>query len=309
METELIRAAGFVSRLLANPAMNSLPLLQKEEQITQFLNTNAQKLFPTLSSPQFFPDKKWGEIQAILIDALISVTNKDLFSQLEQYIRERIDYAFISLIQPQSIAPVKCQDEIIEFLKRLLQKHEARRAFSSPFNAALLNIADRYIDESFELRQYIYFELTKVQRLRMGVKEIKNLVKTTLLLKTGTHLLTVEAAGNSQGIVSDVVQPQFVEKVFTILHGQLKILPPTLLKGSLNSNISFLDNKQIEATARLAAIFSNRARNYKKITKIDRGASTPDRSWFNIARKNYKYYGFDITMLDELYKIAAENGW
>ena len=44
-------------------------------------------------------------------------------------------------------------------------------------------------------------------------------------------------------------------------------------------------------------------------TRVDRGAESPDKSWFSIARRNYKFYGFDIKMLDELYKTAAENGW
>jgi hypothetical protein len=42
---------------------------------------------------------------------------------------------------------------------------------------------------------------------------------------------------------------------------------------------------------------------------VDRGANGPDSSWFSVARRNYKYYGFDIKMLDELYRIAADNGW
>jgi hypothetical protein len=42
---------------------------------------------------------------------------------------------------------------------------------------------------------------------------------------------------------------------------------------------------------------------------VDRGADTPDKSWFSIARRNFKFYGYDVKMIDEFYKIAAENGW
>ena len=48
---------------------------------------------------------------------------------------------------------------------------------------------------------------------------------------------------------------------------------------------------------------------FKANVKVDRGADTPDKSWFNIARKNSRFFGFDDKMLEELYKIAAENGW
>ena len=50
-------------------------------------------------------------------------------------------------------------------------------------------------------------------------------------------------------------------------------------------------------------------RNYKPEAQKDRGADTAIKSWINVARKNYKFYGYDIKMLDELYNIAADNGW
>ncbi len=309
MNNELVKATGFISRLLANRALDTLSPLQKEEQILQFLNTNAGQLYPTLSSPQFFQGKNWSEIISMLMKALMAETDKYLYPQLEDLIGQRLDYTFISFIQTYSIPADKCRKENLAFLKRLLQKPMARRAFSDPITAVLFNLSDRYVDESFSLKQYINFELTKVQRLHMSKEEIKNMVKASLLLKTGIHLLTVGDAERKQELVSGVVQTQFAEKAFTVLKEQLKILPPALLKSALNSNVSFQDNKNIEATARIASIFAARAKNYKQKIRIDRGANTPDRSWFNIARKNYKYYGFDIKMLDEFYKIAAENGW
>ncbi len=307
MDAELTRASGFVKRLLANKAMDCLSPLKKEEQIIQFLNINAQALYPTLSSAQFFPGFDWNKISSLLYQAVVLETNAELIPQLEELVRRRIDYTFLSFIQPQALAAEKCQEAILEFLNRLLQKPETRRQFSNPFLAASLSLADRYLEESFDLRQYIHFELTKVQRLRCSVEEIKNLVKATLLLKAGICLMTVVSSNQEQ--VSGVVQAKFVDKVFDTLSSQYKIIPRPLLRGALNSAVSFQDDKKIETVARLAAVFAARVANYVPNTNVDRGANTPDRSWFNIARKNYKYFGFDIKILDELYKIAAENGW
>lgn len=309
VNTDLRKAAGFISRLLSNKALDTLTPLQKEEQIAQFLSTNAQQLYPTLSSAQFFPGKNWNQISAILIQALIEETDKSFILQLEDFIRNRLDFTFVSFIQPHRIPAEKCKEEMLEFLKRILKKPEARRAFSGPFTAILFNLTDKYVDGSFNLKQYVHFELTKVQRLRMSQEEVKHMVKATLLLKAGVHLLTVGATDRTQELQSGVVHPHFVEKVFNILKGQLKILPQPLLKSALNSNLSFEENKKIEATARIASLFAARAKNFKQLARIDRGANSPDRSWFNIARKNYKFYGFDIKMLDEFYRIAAENGW
>ncbi len=309
VNTDLGKAAGFISRLLSNKALDTLTPLQKEEQISQFLSTNAQQLYPTLSSAQFFPDKNWNQISAILIQALMAETDKSFLLQLEDFIRERLDFTFVSFIQPHQIVAEKCKEEMLEFLKRILRKPEARRAFSGPFTAVLFNLTDKYVDGSFNLKQYVHFELTKVQRLRMSQEEVKHMIKATLLLKAGVHLLTVGVTDRTQELQSEVVHPQFVEKVFNILKGQLKILPQPLLKSALNGNLSFEENKKIEATARIASLFAARAKNFKQLARVDRGANSPDRSWFNIARKNYKFYGFDIKMLDEFYRIAAENGW
>jgi hypothetical protein len=82
-----------------------------------------------------------------------------------------------------------------------------------------------------------------------------------------------------------------------------------VVKSGVNSALSFQDNPYMESTARLAAIFSHRCRNLKPGMKVDRGAESSDKSWFSVARKNYKFYGFDLDMLVELHGIAAENGW
>jgi len=45
------------------------------------------------------------------------------------------------------------------------------------------------------------------------------------------------------------------------------------------------------------------------MTTIDRGAESPDKSWFAVARKNADYYGFDKRMIEDLYRIARDNNW
>jgi hypothetical protein len=314
MDPSLARAAAFVNHLLANPALNKLNPLQKEEQILQFLKTNAQSLVPTLSSPQFFPGAPWNQILTLLYTALVQETDKTLKPQLEGLIRQKISFSFISAIQPHRIPEDQCRQQMWELCQRLLQKPEARRALVGPLTAILADFVSRYIDKSFDDRQYVHFELTKVQRLRLEIDDIKHMIQATLLLRPSIHLFTearanAVGAGESTGAESAVVQPQFAATAFDNMKGQLQLLTPELIRGGLFSNVSFEEDKQIDATARIAAVFSSRAKNFKPIAKVDRGANTPDRSWFSITRRNYKYYGFDIKILDEFYKMAAENGW
>ena len=89
----------------------------------------------------------------------------------------------------------------------------------------------------------------------------------------------------------------------------LAVLPDEVFVSAINSNISFMDNQYLEATARITAILTQMYKNYKPGMKIDRGAVSPEKSWINTARRNFRFFGFDIKMLDEFYKFAAENNW
>jgi len=309
MDGDIKIGRQFIKRLLANPAIKNLSPLQKEEQIIDFLKANVNQLYPTLSAPNFFPGKNMGQIFTILYNALVEETNEYLFPHLEKIVKQNINFSFISFLRQQNCPISDCEEQIINFIKRLLNKTEARRGFTGPLTAVKLNIIDKYINQGFLRREYVYFELTKVQKLKMSKEEINNMIKASLLIKTAINMLSVNGSQNLQELRAKVVQSQFVEKVFVPLREQLKLIPDELLKSALNSNISFMDNSQMEATSRIAAIFGTRCSNYRQFIKVDRGANTPDKSWFNIARKNYKFYGFDIKILDEFYKISAELGW
>ncbi|MBN2531928.1 MAG: hypothetical protein JXB88_03495 [Spirochaetales bacterium] len=308
MNNDRQKAEVFIKRLLMNPALQYYEILQKEEQILTFLNTNSQSLFPALSSEQFFPNKTWQQIFAILYNSLTSQINEVLFKELEA-ILNNINYTFIGLLRQTTCPLSQCRDQILTFEKKLLNKYEARNAFNGSLTALKLNIIDKYIEQIFQRREYIHFELTKVQRLKMGSEEIKNFIKVSMILKNAIHLVTVGTANLSIESVMDIVQRAFADKVNRMLEEELRLLPPELIASAVNSNISFLENKNMETTSRIISIFTMRCKYYKPYNTVDRGAETPDKSWFNIARRNYKFYGFDIKMLDEFYKIAAEHNW
>ena len=228
---------------------------------------------------------------------------------LKEILGDKIDLSFIPFLRQQNWSYDQIKEEIHQFLIKLLEKPEARRAFTGPFLTLQFNIHDRYIDQVFARKEYVHFELVKVQRLKMSREELKNMIATSILLSPSIHLLSVGSSSGQQDSSTGGVQSQFAEKVFQTLQKNLAVLPDEVLRSAVNSNVSFNENRSIGATARISALFSSRCRNYNASQKIDRGADTADKSWFSIARRNYKIYGFDVKMLDEFYKIAAENGW
>lgn len=308
MSVELQKGSAFITRLLANPIMKGCSPLQMEEQLIQFLQVNSRQLFPTLSSGAFYPGKSWPQIFSILMTAMVHEINKRLFPIIEDIVDRRINMSFIPFLRQQH-APLKdVKEELKKFLYQTLQKPGARPSFIGAINALMHNLSDKYLEMIYIRRKYIHFELTKVQRLKMSKEEVKDLVKVSLLLRPSIHMLSISGM-EPQESAGTVVQNQFAEKVFHSAKGQLKLLPEPALKSALNSNLSFNDNKFIEATGRITSIIASRCRNYRANIKIDRGAETSDKSWFSIARRNFRFYGFDIKMLDEFHNIAAENGW
>lgn len=307
MNSESQKAQAFVLRLLQNPALSGFSALQKEEQIIQFLQVNAAQLAPTLSSAQFFPGKNWNAIVTTLHAALFEVINQELHDQLDQLVGGRIDLTFINLLRQQQggLDPIRTQ--ILEFVKRILTRSEVRRAFTGAYSGLVFRIPDRYIDQIFARKSYVHFELTKVQRLRLGKDEMKHFIELTMLLKPVVNAMGAEQT--QQERATGMVQNQYADKVFNQMRRELKLLPEQVLKSAVHASVSFNENRFIEATSRLAAVWSARARNYQPNMKVDRGADSPDKSWLNTARRNYKFYGFDVKLLDELYSIAAENNW
>ena len=308
MNSDNLKAQAFIARLLQNPALKGFSLLQREEQIIQFLHVNAVQLAPTLSSPQFFPGKSWPQIFAILVSALIQTIDTDLIPEIETLVSSRIDYTFFQLLRPQQGDTALIHRQVMDGVRKVLARPEARREMTGPYTAVSFNLVDRYLDESFFRKTYIHFELTKVQRLRLGKEHMTSFVNLNLLLKPAVYLY-VSSGQNHQDRNSGMIQNQFAEKATTNLLRELRLVPEQVLKSVAHSSVSFTENRFIEATARLAAVFSARSRSYQAGMNVDRGADTPDKSFFSTARRNYKFYGFDVKVLDELYKIAAENLW
>jgi len=303
------KASGFVERLINNPALAPLNPLQKEEQIAQFLSVNSRQLYPTLSSPAFFPGMDWEKIRQILMSALMQRVDQTLFPQIQHQILDRLDLSFVSLLRQQNIPGDSLKKSLGGFLSEMLRSEPVRREFSGVYNSLVNRIPDRYIDQCFDRNEYVHFELVKVQRLRMGTEEIKNLIRVSLLLKPAVYYFSVPSRGGSQEPTQHFQQPQFLDRVFQTVQKKVGAFPEEVLASALHSNLSFLENGNLEATSRIASIITGMCRSVRSDQAVDRGAETAEKSWLGVARRNFRFYGYDVKILDEFYKIAAENGW
>jgi hypothetical protein len=105
------------------------------------------------------------------------------------------------------------------------------------------------------------------------------------------------------------LQEQYLSKILPGIASQAPSLPRPLLSMGLRCTLAFPGAANLEAVSRMGAILALRGRALSPAAVVDRGADTPDKSWFNVQRRNARWHGFDSLMLDELYTIAAENRW
>ncbi len=308
MSIEQEKAGAFVGRLWENPTLSGLSPLQKEEQLLQFLDINSKTLQPTLATAAFFPNLPWPRILELLKLSLSDYANKALAPLYEAILERKIDFAFTQHMAHRSASPSAVKSQMGDFLTSLSGRANSRKELSGPLMGVGTGLIDRYMEKVFQRQKYISFELRKVQRLKISSNEVTDLVKATLLIRPVVQFHST-GGQSSSGRNLLLISPAFAAKVTEEAARYLNLMPEPVIKAGVNSSLSFQDNPYMESTARLAAVFSHRCRNLKPGMKVDRGAESSDKSWFNVARKNYKFYGFDLDMLVELHGIAAENGW
>lgn len=309
MMTEQEKAKQFIAKLLANPSLNDLTALQKEEQIMQFLHVNGNKLYPTLSSPAFFPGRNLIEVNNILLTGLFEITNSQFIPELRTIIYEKMNYSFFSFLGAGEINEEGIRFQLFKFLEKMVKRPVIRRSLTGPHRAITSGLPGKYLSPVFDRRKYILFELTKVQKLRMAQSDMQDLIALSMLLKPAVHLMEAPGRVNGRSASSSMIQTHYIQKMIEGLKDELSLVPESIICSGINSNLSFQDNRNIEASARIASLFASMGTNYRPALKVDKGAVSADSSWFNIARKNYRYNGFDKDMLSELYNISVENGW
>jgi len=309
MVTENDKAKQFILKLLANPTLSDLTALQREEQIIQFLHMNGNKLYPTLSSPAFFPGRSLPEVNNILLTSLFQITDSFLVPEMRTIIYEKLNYSFFSFLGAGNLNEEGIRFQLFKFVEKMIKRPVIRRTLTGPHRAITAGLVGKYLTPAFDRRKYVLFELTKVQRLRMAQTDMQDLINLSMILRPAVHLMEAPGKANGRNVNSSMVQTHYIQKMIEGLKGELTMIPETVIYSGINSNLSFQEDKHIEATARMSSIFSTMGVNYRPSMKIDRGAVSADSSWFNIAKKNYRFNGYDKDMLNELYNISVENGW
>lgn len=306
-ETRTEPIERFAARLLETPGLRRLPALQKEEQALQFLKTNGARIQPVFASLGLDVTRGWKEPAAVIARSVRQEVDRLLVKEIEALVGSRCTLAFFPGIAGGRQAPSHGREELAALVKRIAAHPVARGMLCGAIAAAESDLTDRYIPEAWERKKYIYGEITRVQRLNLPPAELGELVRFILLVRSAAYLhVTPGSAAHNDAGPGNLQEP-FLQKILPHVCSLLPSLPSSLVQMAMKSTLAF--PAQIEATARIAAVFALRGRTLVPGLVVDRGADTPDKSWLNVARRNARWHGLDSRLLDELYTISAENGW
>lgn len=306
----------FIAHLLNNDNVKNEPILVGEQFIINFISKNLPVLRQTLNSPQFFPNLSIEDTLQLLLttlrDKVLQETKPLLISHIE-----KIDFnALNSIENSEAIAKEFLKEKFIQYLDLVMTHKDVRHNLNCVLNIFQYDVAEKYISQIFERREFIFNELVKVQKNNLKLIEYTNYIKILLLIRSSAFIkipFDIGSATKKLNFNDMKKAPKLYEKFFETISGTvIKAIPgltPKVISMGLKSNCTQENTELEEASARFLYIMCSRYQEYKHFDKIDRGAETPDKSWFNIAKKNAQSHGYDKRMIDELYKISADNGW
>ncbi len=300
----------FASRLLETPALRPLPALKKEAQALQFLAASGSQLQPVFASLGLDMSRGWLGAAEAVSRAVKSEAARRLDAELTLLARTRLALSFYAPLAGGREAPPRAREELLAFFRRLAQHPVSRAALEGSMAAALPNLVDRYVAGAWERKKYIYGEITRVQRLNLAPGQVTELLRFLVMVRPGAYLLTTPGDRADRNTGYAPLQEAYLAKILPSLGALLASFPAALVSLGLRSTLAFPGaSGTAEATSRLASVFAFRGRALSPTLVVDRGADSPDASWLNVTRRNARWHGLDQRILDEMYTMAAENGW
>ncbi len=316
-EEQKAKMKAFIGKLTVNPCFVNETSMAIEENIILFLLQNENALKSTFTSQAFFPTLQWKQITELFLESLSETIDSNLTKDLSTIVQKKINLNFVNILIGRQVTVDRFQEQLLTFMKQLLTRFETRRAFEPVLKILNFNIIDRYIENVFVGRGYIARQLQILEKVKLDPAMVADYVKFIMLISIVGNIrhdmndlsLQQKMSSKDSKYANIAAQKVYYDSLYKQNVNQLGYFPPDLLQKAFFSHLSYMDDINIPATSRLVKIFTAFGRYYKPNTKVEKGAESFEKSWFQTQRKNYKFFGFDLDMIEELYRIAAGNYW
>ncbi len=309
------KISEFVTHLLNNPNLNSEPPLIAEGVVINFIIQNFSQLQSTLASPQFFPNLPAKQVLNMIMEDLKKRTIEHISPNIDIFLNS-IDFTVLVKDNPRQTFDNKFyMQSFKKFLTDAFENKDVRYNFHSVYNIFSNEILEKYLGEAFKRRSPIYFELVRVAQKNFSIEEYVNYMKILLLVRTSAYVKKpIEGMTEANVSIADFLKvtktlDQFFKAKTADLYKDLPGIPADLVLAALKSNVGLSDISAAETPAKFAYILCSRFQVFKANVKVERGAESPDKSWFGTAKKNAAFYNFDKRILEDLYIIAGDNNW
>ena len=292
--------------------MQQIPLSRKENQILLFLQENRPNLQQAFATDAFFPGLSWDDAVRLLLTELTDQILGEARVILDNFL-EKVNHPDLKEhFTPEGgigIDSLGFRDYVLE----LMRNKKLRDQYLNVFAAIQGKFYERYVPKVIDYRKLIYIELVRRDHLNMAPDIVGDYCALASLFRplAFREVDTSEKSGDI--LVKHGRGSRGYHQVFGRIKAELLerggIIPDSVLLSGLEGALNVLNYPEISGTARLVHIFSSRAQEFVPNLKLDRGAESPDKSWFHIHRRTAKQTGLDARFLEELYLIAGEEGW
>ena len=304
----------FIDHLLNVSSIRSETALRAEGQILSFIFQNKSQLEQTFRTPQYFPSLSWDDVLKMIYSELYARSAEHVLTHFNGFINSS-DFTFMNKFPGGSALPNDFhREKLSELVAAIFKNAEARFNYNGAYNIFKEKILENYLGESFKRRDSLYNELVRVQKTYLECDEYITFLKVLLLVRNAAYLKIPSAAGaHNINMFESAKIPGKLTKYLDEAAVHFRQIAPNctdrVMKLAFKSHLKKEHTDLEDASSRFIYILCSRFNNYTPVKTVDRGAESPDKSWFSVARKNSDYLGFDRRMLEVLYQIAGENNW
>ena len=316
-ESDINRAKEFVSHLFDLPSIKCEPPLIGERFIINFIEKNLHELSIILQTPRFFPDLEPAETLQLIFNDIYERVYASSLQPINCFI-DNTDLTFFNRLSENGVVDdMHRRRKLHDFFLTMFKDRDVRCRMYPVIAIFHYNAVDRYIKEVFNRCEYIYNEITCINKINPDADTYISLIKVVILLRSFVYYQTDKnlEVPDAPGVITDTHAAAESESFNGYTDGvrshtsMLPGIPAQIVRFAAKSHLHAERVDKEDSVSKLVFIFCAMFQYYREVDDLHRGIEPPEKSWLGVAKHNCGYAGYDRNMIDSLYLIAKDNNW
>ena len=315
-EPDIIKAKNFVDSLLSGTGLQSGSPIICEKIVVRFLEKNASGLEGIFRNTGLYPAMGTDQALELVYHNLYGRISENVLPVINRFI-ENTDFSFLDKISGAgTVSDEFRKEKLHDFVQLVFRNRSARFRMNGVYNIFFYKILEKYTAEIFRRMDFLYQKIFSEQKIAVNQEELIISLKVLLLIKNGAYMNTDSDTVNTDKTLrisnkgtDREKRPVYIDSMKKHIISFLPGFPDAVIDLAVKSNLPDNMTDNDEYICKFLFIINDRFQNYENIVKPDRGAESPDKSWFNIVGKNPAYYGYNSDVIKSLHLIAGEKNW